>query len=139
MRHLTRHQVGYEAINIMFVLPIAYDPSIPDSTYLERVVKLIEDVPQFSRIQPRAVATIEQGGAWGQWILLKYLYEGYDEYYKLDMHLEVIHVTYEKENKEYLGLIGHYEHEHGGLFDELIEEKVLPDWSKRIGLREMPL
>lgn len=132
MRHLTRHQVSYEAINMMYVLPIAYDPSIPDSTYLERVVKLIEEVRQFSRIEPRSPTIINVPH-----IYLKYLYEGYDDYYKLDMYLEVIHVTHDKE--EYLGLIGHYEHTQNGLFDELIEEKVIPDWSKRIGLREMPL
>lgn len=136
MRHLTRHQVSYEAISLSYVLPFVYDPETSDAVYLQRAVKLFEEVQSFARIQPHAPATTDE--KWRS-IHLKYLYEGYDEYYPLEIILEVVHVTDDKNQTSYLGLIGHYEHTHGGLFDELIDEKVLPDWAKRLGLKDMPL
>lgn len=134
MRHLTRHQVGHEAINLSYVLPFLYDPQTSDAVYLQRAVKMIEDVERFARIEPHAPAYFDEKN---MSIYLKYLYEGYDEYYPFEMQLEVIRVT-GNDNQTFLGLIGHYEHAYGGLFDELIEEKVCPDWAKRLGLKDMP-
>lgn len=135
MRILTSDQLGMEGVNMAYILPFQFDPNMDDQIYLQRTIKLFQEehcCGRYSRYQPHGVPIANPDKVS---ILLKYLYEGYDGYYEFEMDLQIIHLQDNDHNQ--LVLIGTFGHSENGLFDELIQENVLPSWSTNNGLRSV--
>jgi len=108
--------------NLRFQTCFTYDPILTDESYLKGVIQHIESVKRFRRIRLKSVKVKDDDS-----FSLTYLYEGYDDYYPLDFCLQMGRMD------STIIVVGHYEHGYHGLFDELIEEHVIPDWKVRVG------
>jgi hypothetical protein len=123
MRNVTLHDIRMHSGHLRFETTFTYDPYLSDENYLKGVIQHIMSVKRFQRIRLKNVEVDESRGSF----TLTYLYEGYDDDYPLHFCLELARM----ESK--IVVLGHYEHVYHGLFDELIEENVIPDWKERVG------
>jgi len=123
MRNVTLHAIRMHSGNLRFATTFTYDPSLSDESYLKGVIQHIESVKRFRRVRLKKVEVDETNNSF----TLTYLYEGYDDYYPLHFCFDLVRM------ESNIVVLGHYEHVYHGLFDELIEEHVIPDWKERVG------
>lgn len=129
MRNLTTHDIRMHSGNLQLITSLTYDPVVSDDTLFNNVIQHIEKVKQFQRIRQSTIEKDTDNLAF----TLKYFYEGYDDVYPLYFHFQLARM------ESAILLIGHYEHEYNGLFDELIEENVIPDWKRQLGFESFHL
>lgn len=131
MREMSSYDVGMSSGNMFYVLPFSYSPTVSAEQYGRRVEELFADVDySVSRIQPHAPVRVDCENDCVR-VHLKYLFEGYDDWYLVVMRLEVV----KSRDDSRMLLVGHYEHEQNGLFDEIIQDKVLPQWAKLVHIK----
>lgn len=132
MRQVTRYDLGMMSGNLYYILPFTYDANVTDADYLGRLVRLFDEYPNSSptRIEPHGVIKSSEKH---MSVELSYLFQGYDEYYPFHIRVELLR----DESSADMYIAGHYEHAYGGLLDELLQDKVLPQWAKRLRLQEV--
>lgn len=144
---MNRYDIGMHSGNMCYRLPVVYHAHLSDQENLERVVNWFQaqDTDYSACIQPSRVMQVNPERLS---IVLEYLYEGFDDFYPLVMRLQL--ACYEEKSAEHESVstsstssmtsmiwIGAYEHAENGLFDEIIRDKVLPNWAKALGLRSV--
>ena len=126
-----------------FILP--YDVSVPDEGILEKTRDLFteEHIFGFMLKGKKTDISITQN-----FIELPCLYEGHDDYYTYFLVLQVFRLKYNDHRRLYVKdddavkdgqwMVSMYdESEHGGLLEELIDIKVMPELIKSVGLKEI--
>jgi predicted Zn-dependent protease len=140
MRTLNKKQIGYEAYYLFYILPYKRESKMMASEDHEELEEkeekdLLEKTKNYlyksSELLNRVSVRINDQNCN---IILSAEYEGYSGYYDYELDFELVNYINENGERELmlLGYIAQSEHE---LFEEIIKEKILPKWSKYLGLK----
>lgn len=113
-----------------YVLPITFEATEHDCSLMNRIRRHFEEfsVSRACCFEPHGVPQAHETECR---IHLPYLYHGWDDYYRFHFDMEVVKVD------DQLVLRGRYGHEENGLFDEILETKVIPNWAEQFGLQKL--
>lgn len=135
MRTLTKSQIRYESYCLFYILPYKRESDVhqgfeekkEDEELLEKIKNLLY---KSSELLNRVSVRIDEKNCR---IIFSAEYEGYSGYYEYELDFELVNYKGDKEEQlMLLGSINQSEHE---LFEEIIKEKILPKWSKYLGLK----
>lgn len=115
-------------------LPFEWSDAMDDDTCLNTFCSMVDEMSYHCPIRFRANSFRANRGTIVNrdqcTVRLCYLFEGSDDYYPFELNCEIVRLK----GTQKLLLLSSFAHASNGLFDELLEEKVLPDWMRRLGL-----
>lgn len=129
IKHIDRRQLGYESYSFLcgfdFPLPIKYDRyKKNDKEVFDSVFEILDKGKSFSA-QKVGIKT-----EYGNNIIVTYRYEGNSGYYDFDLVFYLVYVT----DKDEIMLCGSIEQGVHDLFEDIITDKILPQWMKDLKL-----
>lgn len=122
----TRRQLSMDISGSKYFLP--FDIDVKEEEMIEKIIQLFSDAPIYERqlytdlVKKPSVFINEHAQ-----IEMMGLYEGRDEYYSFSIVLDVFRLQDEKQLHDRKWMIAMTtQHEHGGLLEELLELRTIP-------------
>lgn len=118
--HLKYNQLGYESFLFKRHLPIKYNKEDENDT-IEKVCDFLDTIKCNSAEKKEIIV---EDTKYLKYIKVKYIYEGHSGYYDFDLVFYIVYLT----DKDELVLCGNIEQCVHELFEEIIIDKILPEW-----------
>lgn len=132
----TRRQLSMDISGSKYFLP--FDIDVKEEEIIEKTIQLFSEAHLYERelytdlLKKPAVFVNEY-----KQIEMLCLYEGHDEYYSFSVVLDVFRLQDEKQIHDRKWMIAMTTpHEHGGLLEELLERKTIPQMVSALQLTE---
>jgi len=125
MKQMTTNQYSYDGHEMSYLLPFDYKEQ-SEKDLLEQSKELF-NTKSFYRVEQQSNIIDKYNN-----LVLEYLYEGYGEYHCFQLRFEIVYLTDIKR----LVLSGSVEQGVHDLFDVIIHDTILPEFSKVYNLKE---
>ena len=125
MKQMTTRQYSFDSHEISYLLPFDYKEQ-SEKELLEQSKELFTK-KVFYRVEQKSNSIDKYND-----LVLEYLYEGYGEYHLFQLRFEIVYLTDIKR----LVLSGCVEQAVHDLFDVIIHDNILPEFSKAYDLKE---
>ena len=127
IKSYTRSELGYIGLDFYYQLPFSYHEKSHDEL-IQDTVELLNKKAFYDSTLDKI--TTETDGS----IHAFFRYEGWGEYHRYSFSLRLMYIT----DLDILVLVGIIEHDIHDLFEIIVRDKILPSWSRALGLLDVP-